>query len=542
MKKLNFKSESKENNNAYFSRKRSRFPAAVFLALILIIILIPVLILASCGKKKPEPNGNPDLSAGKPEVEIKENGTLPEEKPKPETIEIEGRIYEIVPMPESPKPAEIDIDAEKEKYLKNEDGEYISNVRLLSYKESSISEYDVELETETVNKEKLTFNTGRSFFEKYYKPHMNKVVNIIWYLSKNYYDENDKEIYCESSYRVFLDEEGKDFNKNKPSSYQLYRGEGETTSGIIKHIENLSRFQGIMYVLGEDGKLYEFYFDYMVDDYKKVPGFEVRAHWKVEDFFIEEDENYGVKAALVRARVISELELIGASAGVQPVYYNEEGIPYAPNAFMPDEKDLKAATAKEMNTDAESQFVSLVKIAGEEKKIDFGGWGVLTQYDALDKNGNSLSLVCSDFSYSAFEDGQITYAIWRNEEMYNTETKETGLYKYVIGFEDYYGSEADFPGADISTRKLYVSEEKEVKGTFYDFGAGDYYHLGVLGDDGRLYSFFISGEMENVEKLENMKKGTSITVTYYEREMYIWEAGGRILDRQATKYSKLFVM
>jgi hypothetical protein len=539
MKKLNFKSESKEDIGSHFARKKRRLPAAVFLAFVLIIILIPIHILTSCGKKESEPNGKTDPSAGKTEVEIKENETLPEEKPKPKTIEIEGRIYKIVPMPESPAPAEIDIDAEKKKYLKNEDGEYISNVRLLSYKESSISEYDIELETETVNKEKLTFNTGRSFFEKYYKPHMNKVVNIIWYLSKNYYDENDKELHCESSYRVFLDEEGKDFNKSKPSSYQLYRGEGEgeTTSGIIKHIENLSRSRGIMYVLGEDGKLYEFYFDYMVDDYKKVPGYEVRAHWRVEDFFIEEDESYGAKAALVRARVINELELIGASAGVQPVYYNEEGIPYASPASMPEEKNLKEAGTEEMNTDAESQFVSLVKIADGEKEIDFGGWGVLTQYDAVDKNGNSLSFVCPDFSYSDFEEGEITYVVWRNEEMYNTKTKETGLYKYVIGFEDYYGSEADFLETDISTRKLYVSEKKEVKGTFYDFGSGDYYHLGVIGDDGRLYSFFISGEMENVEKLENMKKGTAIKVTYHEKEMYIWEAGGRILDRQATKYS-----
>ncbi len=527
MKNLNCKSESKESRSACFTRKKSRLSIIVFLA----IILIPILVLTSCNKEKNNNGGVVD-----PPVEDPEIG-----KPEPKTIELEGVKYEIYPMPGLPEPAEIDVAAEKEKYRKGEPGNpnmYVSNVRLLSYKESPINEYYVEFEAETANKEKLTFNTTKSLFEERYKPHMNKVVNVIWYFSKNYFDESDKEIYFEASTSMYLDGEGEDFNRSKPSNYAYYEDkETKTTSGIIKHIENLGGSQGIMYVLGEDGNLYEFYFDYLVEDYKKVPGYEVKAHWESENFFVEEDDSQGIKAALIDARVISELELIGKSADVRPVYYNDEGIPYAPNASMPDEKDLQEASIEEMNKDTKSQFVSLVKIAGEEKQVDFGGWGVLTQYNALDKNGNSISLVCSDFSYSEFEDGQIVYAIWRNEEMYNTESKKTGLYKYVVGFEEYSGTESEFLEAAISSRKLYISEAKEVKGTFYDYSCGDYYHLSIVGDDGFLYSFFISGEMKNTEKLETMKKGTSITVTYHEEEMYIWEAGGRILDTLATKYT-----
>ena len=81
-----------------------------------------------------------------------------------------------------------------------------------------------------------------------------------------------------------------------------------------------------------------------------------------------------------------------------------------------------------------------------------------------------------------------------------------------------------------------MSEKKQVEGIFYKLSEGDYQYLNFLDNDGFLYSFFIGGQMD-VESLRNLAQGTKIKVSFYEKEIYIWEAGQRLLDRVAVDYT-----
>ena len=232
-------------------------------------------------------------------------------------------------------------------------------------------------------------------------------------------------------------------------------------------------------------------------------------------------------------------ELADASAGLQPPPY-EYG-PYAPSVVMPDERTLPAATVEEMNTDTESIFVSLV-MADEQKLVSleesFDGY----PFEALEFKGllndrTSLSFVREGERFLNEDyDMPYFYIIWRNAELRDPATGEEGLYKYVIGIETYYGNTDEFLAEPTTTRKLWKSEKKVVEGRFEELAMGDYYYIIMKDNDGLLYSFFISSDMEDVWALENTEKGTPITVTYYELEMYVWENGGRLLDRQATAY------
>ena len=95
-------------------------------------------------------------------------------------------------------------------------------------------------------------------------------------------------------------------------------------------------------VLGNDGKIYDFYLDdSILYDYKKTVGHEVRMNWIIETLILKSDENSDSQPVLLTVRGVMDIELIGQSAYIEELGKSEEGIPYAPSVVIPDDVDLK---------------------------------------------------------------------------------------------------------------------------------------------------------------------------------------------------------
>lgn len=528
MKIPNFKkSESMGRSAARFAGSKRWLAAIVFLVL--------VLALTACGGKDKPKDPQPD------------EPPAPVETPKPpaaRTVEIEGVTYEIVPVSGVPEPTELDYEAEKAELVKHSGGggmyeEYVSNVRILSSKYSEKIPHWMEVETENVNKEKRIFYVYEPFHQVCIEPNIDKVVGLVWNFQSNSEDPADEDFYP-FVYDIFYPEQDS-FDTGMPSSYKLYNdGDWQTLSGVVKQTDIGEGIYSRMYLLGEDGKMYELYFiDIFVDEYMTEPGNEVKLEWLPTMIILETDEALDSVAGVYSVMLMTDIELAGASAGLQPPPYEYER--YAPSVIMPDERTLPAATVEEMNTDTESIFVSLV-MADEQRLVSleesFDGY----PFEALEFKGllndrTSLSFVREGERFLGEDyDMPYFYIIWRNAELRDPATGEEGLYKYVIGIETYYGNTDEFLAEPTTTRKLWKSEKKVVEGSFEELAMGDYYYIIMKDNDGLIYSFFISYELEDVWTLETTEKGTPIKVTYYEMEMYVWENGARLLDRQAIDY------
>ena len=518
-----------------------------------ILFMVLLLLLTSCGPTlTPRPSEVVTLApttasetpapseTGTPVVE----DPVPSEEPlpQPKTMEIDGVTYEMAPLPEFPEPEELDFAAEKKKYQEDEDysANYLSTVRLISYKEDKVLGYRTEVTARNANKETLKFYPTEYQFYNFFKEYMGEIVNVIWYFDSNAYDENDKELYC-CAYDMYIDEATKqddNFVEGKLTSYKLNSDyDIRITSGVVKLSERIDDLFLVLYVLGEDGYLYDFYYkDTYISLYAGEPGTEVKIEWyiKADRIFFDFGED-DAKGELIPLRRLYEYEVL-KEAPSDDYFYSPDGIPYIPGVVIPDHVDLtKEASAEEINTDMESDFISLVKKV-DEKPIPLSKYTSYTQFDTVDKNGNTLTFVCTEFAYTTLQKNQATYVIWRNEQLTNIETGKTDIYKFVVGFESHYEINDNTFANGVTTRKLYVSEKKQVEGIFYKLSEGDYQYLNFLDNDGFLYSFFIGGQMD-VESLRNLAQGTKIKVSFYEKEIYIWEAGQRLLDRVAVDYT-----
>lgn len=528
MKIMNFKRSESMAKSAARSAGGKRWLAAI-------VFLVMILVFTACGGKAKPKDPQPD------------EAPTPVETPEPvaRSVEIEGVTYEIVPVSGVPEPVELDYEAEKAEFVKHAGGggmyeEYVSNVRILSSKYSEKIPHWMEVETENVNKDKRIFYVYEPFHQVCIEPNIDKVVGLVWNFQSNSEDPADEDVYP-FVYDIFYPEQDS-FDTSKPSSYKLYNdGDRQSLSGVVKRAEIGKGVYSRMYLLGEDGKMYELYFiDIFVDEYMTEPGNEVKLEWLPTMIILETDEVLDSEAGVYSVMLMTDVELVGVSAGLEPPYdYYEE--PRAPYVIMPDEGTLPAATLEEISTDTESVFVSLV-MADEERLVSleesFDGYPIeAVEFKGLLNDRTSLTfvregerLLGEDYDMPYF------YIIWYNEELRDPATGEEGLYKYVIGVETYYGSTDEFLAEPTTTRKLWKSEKKVVEGTFEELATGDYVYIIMKDNDGFVYSFFISYELEDVWALENTEKGTPIKVTYYEMEMYIWENGARLLDRQAIAY------
>ncbi len=512
---------------------------------LLMLFMVLMLLLTSCTPKvSPRPS---EIVTIVPETPTPSETVVPSEEPLPDdpvpevkTVVIDGVIYEVAPLPDMPEQTELDFAAEKSKYMES-DGryyvDYVSNVRLVSYTNSNAYEGYIEVTGRTAKKEELQFQFYWDTFNKKVESHMGDIVNILWFFLEGDNYSEDKQVYC-YGYDLFVDEFIDDFDTSRLSSYALYTDTTpRTLDGVIKYSEMFDDEFRLISVLGNDGKIYDFYLDdSILYDYKKTVGHEVRMNWIIETLLLGNYESPDNERVFLTVRGVMDIELIGQSAYIEELGKSEEGIPYAPSVVIPDDVDLTIeATAEEMNTDMESHFVSFVKIA-EKRTASFDYYDDLTVLDTVDKHGNSLTFAYSHFNDENLEKDAIVCVIWLNKELTDKATGKTDIYKYVIGIEDY-SVDTDAFEYVVSTRKLYTSDKIVMEGTFYELAMGDYYYLVFVGEDGFMYAPFIWGMMESSDDLFEIKKGTKIRVAFYEKEMYIWEAGSRILDRQAVEFS-----